>query len=124
MGVSNLSLPRQVDAVFHKLGPELLQLSAGTIVIHIREDNIGKFGIVHNPIEVREGQMDEYYGDQGLTKLQVEQFRRMAVDSLKYKRNWTHGELSFDFVCRRGTWSASILFKSNYNMATLLDTIQ
>jgi hypothetical protein len=39
----------------------------------------------------------------------------MAVESLRMKRNWTHGEILFDFAVRRNReWTASVQYESNY----------
>lgn len=117
MNLDAMPLSRQVDFVFNQLEEELLHSLAGTVLIQIRNNIVGKYGVRHNPIESRNGEIGE--AEQGLTREQVQAFRRMAVDSIRLKRNWTHGEITYDFSVRSGTsaWSASISFESNYNMA-------
>ncbi|MCQ6558774.1 O-methyltransferase [Paenibacillus mendelii] len=119
MNLETTSLARQVDYVFRQLEEELLHSAAGTVFIHIRNNTVGKYGIRHNPIESRNGQIGDKSTEQGMTPAQAQSFRQMAIDSLKLKRNWTHGEILYDFSVRSstGAWSASIMFESNYNLA-------
>lgn len=111
-----MPLSRQVDYVFKQLEEELLHALAGTVIIQIRNNVVGKYGVRHNPIESKNGRIDP--AEQGMTGEQVQAFRRMAVDSMKLKRSWTHGEIHYDFAVRSGAWSAGILFESNYNLAS------
>lgn len=117
MNLETMSLARQVDFVFRQLEEELLNAVAGTVIIHIRNNAVGKYGVRHNPIESKNGEIGQ--SERGMNASQVQEFRQMAVDSLKLKRNWTHGEILYDFSVRSssGAWSASILFESNYNLA-------
>lgn len=117
MEMDSASLARQVDFVFRQLEGELTNATAGTVLIHVRNNAIGKFGLRHHPIESKNGKFQSE--DQGLTSKQVQAFRQMAIEALKYRRDWTHGEIMYDFAVRSNanTWSASILFESNYNMA-------
>jgi hypothetical protein len=117
MSLETMSLARQVDFVFRQLEEELVHAVAGTVIIHIRNNAVGKYGVRHNPIESKNGEIGQ--PEQGMTASQVQAFRQMAIDSLKLKRNWTHGEILYDFSVRSssGAWSASILFESNYNLA-------
>jgi hypothetical protein len=112
----HLSLARQVDLALEKLGPELTGMSAGTIVLQVRNDEIGKFGIRHLPRDCGDTQPDPV----GMTSQQVSQLRRMAVKALQHKKGWTHGEIAYDFVLRQGKVHLSVQFESNYNMANLL----
>ncbi|MCM3748249.1 O-methyltransferase [Paenibacillus pasadenensis] len=110
-------LARQVDFVFRQLEPELTHAPAGTVLIHIRNNTVGKYGIRHNPIELKSSSPSP----KGLSADQVKEFRQMAVDALKHKSNWTHGEILYDFSVRQGSassWSASMACESNYNMAS------
>ncbi|OXM13104.1 O-methyltransferase [Paenibacillus herberti] len=116
---SSSPLARQVDFVFRQLESELTHASAGTVLIHIRNNTVGKYGIRHNPIELKNQNSSQSL--KGLTADQVKEFRQMAVDALKHKWDWTHGEILFDFSVRQGaasSWSASMLCESNYNMAS------
>ncbi len=111
-------LARQVDYVFRQLETELTHASSGTVLIHIRNNTVGKYGIRHNPIELKNNSAS--FSPKGLTAAQVQEFRHMAVEALKHKKEWTHGEILYDFSVRQGTassWSASMLCESNYNLA-------
>lgn len=113
-----ISLARQVDMVFKELGEELAGLSSGTVFLQIRNNTVGKFGIRHNPIAGRDGQLTEE--EQGLDVTQLNSFRMMAIEALKYKRYWTHGEISYEFALRKGMVVVDAVMESNYNMANLL----
>lgn len=117
MDFNSVSLARQVDFVFRQLEGELTDATAGTVLIHIRNNSVGKFGLRHHPIETKDGKIE--HNGKGLSQSQVQAFRQMAIDALKYRKDWTHGEILYDFSVRPSTnsWSASILYESNYNMA-------
>lgn len=78
---------------------------------------IGKFGIRHLPFEGTDGEVGPK--SPGLTDIQQRTLRKMALDALKYKTNWTHGEIHFDFTVRQSKLCASVQFESNYNMSNL-----
>ncbi len=110
-----VSLSRQMDIVFKELEKELSHLDSGTVFVQVRNNMIGKFGIRHNPISGRNG---EWAGpEEGLTAMQIKSFRQMAIESLKFKNNWTHGELSYEFAVRKGLIVVDTVIESNYNMA-------
>lgn len=111
-----LSLAHQVDLAMEKLAPELTGMSAGTIVFQVRNDEIGKFGIRHLPLDLGARRSDPA----GMTREHVSQLRQMAVKALQHKKGWTHGEIAYDFVLRQGEVHLSVQFESNYNMANLL----
>ncbi|WP_110931447.1 O-methyltransferase [Paenibacillus bouchesdurhonensis] len=113
-----LSLARQVDMVFKELEEELSGMTSGTVFIQIRNNAIGKFGIRHNPIAGRNGQLSEE--DRGLTKQQLKSFKAMAIEALKFKRYWTHGEISYEFALRQDKIIVDAILESNYNMANLM----
>ncbi|MOA10689.1 hypothetical protein D3C78_1305900 [compost metagenome] len=117
MEMDSASLARQVDFVFRQLEGELTNAIAGTVLIHIRNNAVGKFGLRHHPIESKNGKLEST--GQGMTAHQVQAFRQLAIDALKHRRDWTHGEIMYDFSVRpsANSWSASILYESNYNMA-------
>lgn len=116
MRLEDMPLARQIDYVFRQLEEELTGAIAGTVTVQIRNNMVGKYGVRHHPIESRNGEIGE--SARGLTAQQVSEFRRMAVDSLRLKRNWTHGEILYDFAVRPGKdWSASVQYESNYNTA-------
>jgi len=112
-----LPLARQVDVAISQLEDELKRLTAGTIVLQIRDDNVGKFGLRHLPLACEEQQPAE---SGGLTSMQVAALRRMAVQALRRKGNWTHGEICYDFALKNGKLNLSVQFESNYNMANML----
>lgn len=115
--MSEVTLARQLDFVFRQLEPELIGAVAGTVLIHVRNNTVGKFGIKHHPIEIKEEQISSI--GSGMSKENIQQFRSLAIDALQYKTNWTHGEILYDFAVKSKphSWSASVLYESNYNMA-------
>ncbi|WP_239618679.1 O-methyltransferase [Cohnella mopanensis] len=114
--LEQISLARQVDVALEKLGGELKGMTAGTIVLQIRDDAVGRFGIRHLPVDC----MNQERGTSGLSPDQVLTLRRLAVEALRHKSGWTHGEISYDFVLKQGKVFVSVQFESNYNMANLL----
>ncbi|CAM3774386.1 O-methyltransferase [Marinicrinis lubricantis] len=114
---SMVSLARQVDLVFKQISKELVHLSSGLIFIHIRNNEIGKFGVRHDPIETINGDLND--SGKGLSAEQIRAFRNMAIESLKHK-HWTHGEIQYEFALRKNLLTTSVVFESNYNMANLL----
>lgn len=113
-----LSLVRQIDMVFKELEEELSGLTSGTVFLQIRNNTIGKFGIRHNPIAGRNGKLSEE--PHGLNAEQIHSFRKMAIEALRFKRYWTHGEISYEFALRQGVVVVDAIMESNYNMANLL----
>ncbi|MFE4713436.1 MULTISPECIES: O-methyltransferase [unclassified Paenibacillus] len=118
MKTEQLSLARQIDLVFKELQEELSGLSSGTVFVQIRNNVIGKFGIRHLPLSGRKGAFAAE--TEGLTPEQQASFRLMALESLKYKRRWTHGEISYEFAVRQGMVIVDATLESNYNMANLM----
>jgi hypothetical protein len=117
MILEQLPLARQVDMVFKEIKEELGQLTSGTLFVQIRNNVIGKFGLRHLPIESKGGELSNHVN--GLSDSQYQSFRQMAIESLKYKKSWTHGEICFDFTLKHNILYASVQFESNYNMASL-----
>lgn len=118
MNTTELSLARQIDLVFKELEVELKAMSSGTVFIQIRNNVIGKFGIKHNPIAGRGGTLAPE--ECGLNAKQFETFRELAIDALKFKHYWTHGEISYEFAIRQGNIIVDAIIESNYNMASLM----
>jgi hypothetical protein len=116
--MEELSLARQIDLVFKELQEELSGLTSGTVFVQIRNNVIGKFGIRHNPLAGRSGSFAAE--QEGLTPGQQSSFRVMALESLKYKKRWTHGEISYEFAVRQGMVVVDATLESNYNMANLM----
>lgn len=112
------SLTKQLNIVFGQLNDELANLSSGIVFVQIRNNVIGKFGIRHDPFET--SRTRPFQGTQGMTEVQRNDFRRMAIQALNHKVGWTHGEIQFEFAIRQGKLRLSITFESNYNMAALL----
>lgn len=117
MTVEHLPLSRQMDIAFMALSDELSGLSSGTVFMQIRNNTIGKFGVRHNPVELKDGKIKDVQS--GLTELQQKSFRQLAIHALKFKKGWTYGEIFLDFTVRQNTLVTSIQFESNYNMASL-----
>ncbi|TVX86766.1 MULTISPECIES: hypothetical protein [Paenibacillus] len=117
--VYEMSLTRQLSLVFEQLEPELLGLSGGTLVVCLRNDVIGKFGVKHDPLECRDGVVVQLR--KGMQKRHVASFRMMAIEALKHKKNWTHGEMIFDFAMKQDSLVISTWFESNYNLTALLE---
>ncbi|MDQ0193859.1 O-methyltransferase [Paenibacillus wynnii] len=113
-----LSLARQLDLVFKELQEELSGLSSGTVFVQIRNNVIGKFGIRHNPLTGRSGAFS--VESEGLSAIQQSSFRLMALESLRYKKRWTHGEISYEFAIIQGMIVVDATLESNYNMANLM----
>ncbi|MNP49322.1 hypothetical protein D3C76_1435000 [compost metagenome] len=116
--IDQLSLARQMDIVFKELEKELAGLESGTLFVQIRNNVVGKFGIRHNPIAGRNGGFS--LSEEGLNAVHQQSFRNMAIESLKYKHHWTHGEISYDFLVRQGILMVDAILESNYNMANLM----
>ncbi|KKO50898.1 hypothetical protein [Paenibacillus sp. DMB20] len=116
--LEQLSLARQLDLVFKELEEELAGLNSGTVFVQIRNNVIGKFGIRHNPLAGRNGVIAPAEG--GLNPVQQSSFRTMALESLKHKRHWTHGEISYEFTVRQGIVMVDAVLESNYNMANMM----
>ncbi|MFC7152428.1 O-methyltransferase [Cohnella cellulosilytica] len=112
MSSNQLSLARQVDLALEKLGGELKGMSAGTIVLQIRDDSIGRFGIRHLPVDCA----DRAPVSAGMTAEQVLELRQLAIEALKHKSGWTHGEICYDFLLKQGRILVSVQSESNYNM--------
>lgn len=118
MKLEQLSLARQLDLVFKELEEELAGLTSGTLFVQIRNNVIGKFGIRHNPLAGRNGVIAPL--EDGLNAVQQSSFRAMALESLKHKRHWTHGEISYEFTVIQGLVLVDAVLESNYNMANMM----
>lgn len=114
MRTKRLPLEKQVEIVFTQLKPELTHASFGTIFMHIRDNNIGKFGIKHEPITLDVGR--KFKTRKGLTGEQQEVFRRLAIEALALK-HWSYGEMELEFAVRQDRVAIAVTFESNYNMA-------
>lgn len=118
MGSYEISLARQFSMVFDKLESELLGLTGGTVIVCIRNDVIGKFGVKHDALESQNGVIKPLR--QGLMKRHVAEFRQTVMEVLKHKKQWTHGEIVFDFAMKQDTLHISTWFESNYNLVHML----
>lgn len=117
MNLAQMSLVRQMDMVIRTLQEELRYLSSGIVFVQIRNDVVGKFGIKHDPIEL--GATGLPGTEECMEDSHIKAFRQLAVGSMEHKRNWTHGEIYFEFRMRKNVLHASVQFESNYNMASL-----
>jgi hypothetical protein len=111
-------LAQQVEVVFRQIKDELGYLPSGVVFIQIRNNEIGKFGVRHFAVQSSEGKVAEE--QEGLTEPLWRSFKAMAVDSLKLKKSWTHGEIYFEFARKKNDLLASVQMESNYNMANLI----
>jgi predicted Rdx family selenoprotein len=123
MFAEQLSLARQLDIVFSQLSEELSQLASGIVFVHIRNNTVGKFGLRHDPIQIWE-QPIPGKKRKGLNEEQQAMLRKIALQSLQLKNNWTHGEIQFEFALRNDRLIASVQFESNYNMAAVLPALR
>ena len=120
MAQDQVPLARQVDVAISQLEDELKRMTAGTIVLQIRDDNVGKFGLRHLPLSCEEQQAESG----GLTSMQVAALRRMAVQALRRKGNWTHGEICYDFALKNGKLTLSVQFESNCKLPHKIKAFQ
>lgn len=119
MSIQHSSLRKQIEIVFNQIKDELCQLSSGIVFMQIRNDGIGKFGVRHDHFD---SMSDQSAGNStGLSEWHWKSFKQMAMDSLKLKKNWTHGEISYEFAMKRGILCTSVQMESNYNMANLIN---
>lgn len=114
-----LPLARQMCLVFEQLESELIGLTGGTILVCIRNDVVGKFGVKHDALESCDGKLKPLR--QGLSRQHLALFRQTAIEALKHKKNWTHGEVVYDFTVKRGELHVSTWFESNHNMIHILE---
>ncbi len=122
MFMEQMSLARQIDLVFRQVMEELGSVSSGIVFVQIRNNMVGKFGLKHDPIDTKEGGRLE--ASKGLSEEQQVAFRKLALDALKRKTNWTHGEIQFEFAIRQNVLVTSIQFESHYNMAAIVPTLR
>lgn len=113
--VDQLTLEHQLEMVFEKLQQELSLLVSGTIIVQIRNNCIAKFGIRTIPLEETNDLVEA--NKQGLTEFQQRSLLKQAIEALKYKTNWMHGEIHFNFLLQHNNLLASVQFESNYNMS-------
>ncbi|WP_238323133.1 O-methyltransferase [Gorillibacterium massiliense] len=116
--IEELPLAKQLELVFREIRGELHSMASGCVFVQIRNNTIGKFGVKHNPLESRDGRLESEQG--GLTDAQQKTLRQMALDSLRYKSHWTHGEIYYEFAVRKNMLCVSIQFESSYNMANVV----
>jgi hypothetical protein len=116
--IEQLPLAKQLELVFREIRNELHYLASGVVFVQIRNNAIGKFGVKHYPLESKDGLVQT--DSQGLSDAHQKIFQQMAVDTLRYKKNWTHGEICYEFAVRKNILCASVQFESNYNMANIV----
>ncbi|MDG0814499.1 O-methyltransferase [Cohnella rhizosphaerae] len=113
-------LARQVDMAFRQMEGELKGMTAGTIVLQVRNDTVGKFGIRHLPVDLAERRTTGDAKPDGLTDALIGELRKAAVEAIQRKTSWTHGEVTYDFGIKHGKLYLSVTVESNYNMANVL----
>jgi len=114
MYLEQIPLSKQLELVFRTLRHELAQLVSGTIIVQIRNNLVGKFGVRYDPLD-----RGEHGGPTGLSDRHQEQLREIGIRSLQRKR-WTHGEIQLKFRLFDHGLQASVLMESNYNMSNIL----
>ncbi|WP_409342269.1 O-methyltransferase [Paenibacillus sp. MBLB4367] len=117
MYLEQLPLTKQLEVVFREVKEELSRMTSGVVFVQIRNNIVGKFGCRHYPVESKGGLLQ--VSDAGLSETHLQSFRKMAMEALRHKHHWTHGEIVFEFALKQNTLHASVQFESNYNMATL-----
>ncbi|MCR8632854.1 MULTISPECIES: O-methyltransferase [Paenibacillus] len=117
MILENVPLARQLEIVFREIKEELTQLTSGTVFVQIRNNVVGKFGVRAFPLESKGSQLHKM--ERGLSDPELQTFRMTAMESLKLK-NWSHGEIQFEFAKRQDKLCTSVAFESNYNMASII----
>lgn len=115
MYIEQIPLSRQLDMVFRTLKHELALLASGTIIVQIRNNLVGKFGVKYDPFAGRDDKAD----GRGLSERQQAELREIGIRSLQRKR-WTHGEIRLDFALFDNGLEASVMMESNYNMSNIL----
>jgi hypothetical protein len=110
-------LKQQLQRVFEALEEELSNSSSGVVIVQLRNNAVGKFGIRHDPIQKQEGV--KLTKSNGLTEEQRLEFKDWILNSLSLKKGWTHGEMQFEFTLASNELRCSTQFESNYNMAAL-----
>jgi hypothetical protein len=116
----NTPLSKQLELVFRALKDELASLASGTIILQIRNNLIGKFGVKHDPITSDDDEsLPVVSAYQGLQEHHQAALRQAGLRSLERKK-WTHGEVMLGFVLKNGSLLANIQVESNYNMNNLL----
>lgn len=117
---SSNGLVVQMNWVMDVLQEELQHLMEGTIFVHIRENQVGKFGIQHDAhIEFQDGAYSSDWPS-GLAERHLYYMRHVVRQAIEKKQGWTHGEIRFHFLLRGDKFKISTSFESNYNMSTLL----
>jgi hypothetical protein len=112
--MNKVSLHKQLEIVFGKLFEELSHASSGLIFLQIRDNNVGKFGMKHEPVSL--DVVRSVSKTKGLSKQQQDLFLKLAIESLVLK-HWTHGEMQLEFAIRQNRVSIAVSFESNYNMS-------
>ncbi|GAK41538.1 hypothetical protein TCA2_4029 [Paenibacillus sp. TCA20] len=111
-------LERQLEIVFGELKEELSQLVSGTIFVLIRNNGVAKFGVRTLPSEKNNNQVDVQ--TQGLTEIQQRSLFKQVIEAIKYKKNWTNGEILFNFTLQYNEPRLSVQFESIYNISKQL----
>lgn len=114
MYVEPIPLSKQMEMVFRALKQELALLASGTIIVQIRNNLVGKFGVKYDPLGGRNG-----IGDDGLSERHQAELKEIGLRSLQRKR-WTHGEIQLNFALFENGLKTRVRMESNYNMSNLI----
>lgn len=110
-----MTLERQLETAFKQLQQELSQMVSGTIIVQIRDNNVGRFGIRTIPLEETNDQVE--LKKQGLSEYQQRSLLLQAIEALKHMKNWSHGEICFNFLLQNNNLHVNVQFESKYNMS-------
>jgi hypothetical protein len=112
-----IGLGEQMNLVMSALVQELRRVVEGTIFVHIRDNNIGKFGIKHDTRVMFDENKMHIGAKNGLTEKQISIIRDIVHRVLEQKSGWTHGEIEFHFSLREERFRVYTSVESNYNMS-------
>lgn len=112
-----IGLREQMNVVMSALFQELRRIGEGTIFVHIRDNNIGKFGIKHDTNVVFDEDKIHIATKKGLTDHHITIIRDIVSRVLEHKSGWTHGEIEFHFSLREERFRVFTSCESNYNMS-------
>lgn len=102
-----IPLAHQVDMVLLDLYEELKGIPGGTIMMEIRNETVGLFGVRHFIIDEKDPRGKRSQPD----VCHLDAFRELAVSAVKRNKEWSRGELTFTFSMVKGKFGASIHFE-------------
>jgi hypothetical protein len=108
--LKSIPLPVQVNMIFQDLKEELCGLSAGTVFLHIRNEQVATYGVRHRLENRHERRNDGSYSRTGVSEDHVHLFREMAAELVGRKNNWKRGTVSYKFAIKQGALHVSANF--------------